>query len=470
MFDIVYIVSHGFASRMVTQTNLLGKLVQAGKSVALISPDKEDIVLKNYCNEEGVELYEFNPSSSFWTSQYTDSRKYFLEDIDSNVALKEKHIWAIKYNTSKNPWNHLRPRVLYLVYKLIKKFPIIRKLYRLKEQKYLKSNEAENLIKRLNPKYLVSTYPVSFGESMLLKAGNNNISTTTIIHLLSWDNISCKGHFPELGQKYIAWGPIMKQEFVEYYKINPNEIEICGVPHFDMHFESKSKPDFKKHLLQLGLDSEKPYIFFGMSSPRFAPMEIEIVERLSHAIQSNQFGADMQMVVRPHPQNVQGYMADLSWLPRLKKLQSNRVGVDYPLLKKSKMQWSMEMEDMIKFSQLLVHSKLCINSGSTLCIDALSCNIPVLVTAFDSDSKLNYWKSARRLMDFPHLKKLRDLGGFVVVNSFAKFFDEISKYISNPEKDIENRNTALFHETSANTGKATTTVVNYFFKINEINR
>ena len=46
MFDIVYIVSHGFASRMVTQTNLLGKLVQAGKSVALISPDKEDIVLK----------------------------------------------------------------------------------------------------------------------------------------------------------------------------------------------------------------------------------------------------------------------------------------------------------------------------------------------------------------------------------------------------------------------------------------
>ena len=98
---------------IVTQTNLLGKLVQAGKSVALISPDKEDIVLKNYCNEEGVELYEFNPSSSFWTSQYTDSRKYFLEDIDSNVALKEKHIWAIKYNTSKNPWNHLRPRVLY---------------------------------------------------------------------------------------------------------------------------------------------------------------------------------------------------------------------------------------------------------------------------------------------------------------------------------------------------------------------
>lgn len=65
MFDIVYIVSHGFASRMVTQTNLLGKLVQAGKSVALISPDKEDIVLKitamkkasNYMNSIQVRVF-----------------------------------------------------------------------------------------------------------------------------------------------------------------------------------------------------------------------------------------------------------------------------------------------------------------------------------------------------------------------------------------------------------------------------
>ena len=466
MFDIVYIVSHGFASRMVTQTNLLGKLVQAGKSVALISPDKEDIVLKNYCNEEGVELYEFNPSSSFWTSQYTDSRKYFLEDIDSNVALKEKHIWAIKYNTSKNPWNHLRPRVLYLVYKLIKKFPIIRKWYRLKEQKYLKSNEAENLIKRLNPKYLVSTYPVSFVESMLLKAGNNNNSTITMIHLLSWDNITCKGHFPELAQKYIAWGPIMKQEFIEYYKIEPFNIEICGVPHFDIHYESKSKPDFKKYIIQLGLDPDKPYLFFGMSSPRFAPKEIEIVEQLSVALHNNKFGERMQMVVRPHPQNVQGYMADLSWLPRLSKLQSKRVGIDYPLLKESKMQWSMEQADMIKLSQLLVHSKLCINSGSTLCIDALSCNIPVLVSAFDSDSELNYWKSARRLMDFPHLRKLREMGGFVVASSIENLIDEITNFISDPNRDLEKRKHALVMEISSNSGMATTSVFDYLINLN----
>ncbi|MBK7466867.1 MAG: hypothetical protein IPJ43_08600 [Saprospiraceae bacterium] len=45
--------------------------------------------MKNYCKDEGVELFEFNPSLNFWSSQYSDSRKYFLEDVDSNIALKE---------------------------------------------------------------------------------------------------------------------------------------------------------------------------------------------------------------------------------------------------------------------------------------------------------------------------------------------------------------------------------------------
>ena len=52
MIDIAYIVSHGFAARMVTQTDLLGLLVKEGKKVALICPDKNDENLKTYMLEE----------------------------------------------------------------------------------------------------------------------------------------------------------------------------------------------------------------------------------------------------------------------------------------------------------------------------------------------------------------------------------------------------------------------------------
>ena len=63
--DIAYIISHGFAARMVMQTNLLGRLVERGLKVALIAPDQDDENLKKYCSDNKIELHEFKHESSF---------------------------------------------------------------------------------------------------------------------------------------------------------------------------------------------------------------------------------------------------------------------------------------------------------------------------------------------------------------------------------------------------------------------
>lgn len=455
MIDIAYIVSHGFAARMVTQTNLLGLLVQAGRKVALISPDKNDSNLKEYCTKHNVQLYEFNPSSKFWTSQYTDIRKYFLEDIDNNVALKEKHIWATRYNTSKNPINHIRPRLAYIAYKLTKKFPSIRSWYKAREEKHLESIEADSLIEKLKPKLLIATYPVNFAEAMLLKSGNKNPQIKTLIHLLSWDNISCKGHFPQLADEYIAWGPIMKQEFIDYYNIEPNKIHECGVPHFDVHIVNRNTDTFKKEVTRLGLNPDHPYLFFGMSSPRFAPREIDIVEWLAKKITEGEFGENLQLVVRPHPQNVQGYMADKSWIPRLQKICNHRVAIDMPSLINSNLAWSMKENDMNTLSALLSGSKICLNSGSTVCIDALMCHVPVILTSFDGDHQLEYWKSSRRLIDYPHLKKMISYGGISVANNFKSLHNLIHLYLKDPYHLIEARENTVGLQCIKLSGNAT---------------
>ncbi len=361
MVDIAYIISHGFAARMVMQTNLLGKLVQQGKKVALISPDKNDENLVKYCQENRVELHEFYDPKSQKGSEYLEARKYYLEDVKNNTALWEKHIRATKYNPSKNPIKHLRPRWLYFIHQLIQKFPFLRETYIKKENEFITSSKAEDFIEQLQPKIVVATYPVNFLEGMLLKAAKKK-DKKTIIHLLSWDNISCKGRFPALADEYIAWGPIMKEEFQSYYNIPAKKIHALGVPHFDLHLESKKNPNASVYIEKLGINSELPYIFFGMSSPRFAPKEIDIVEWIATEIKKNTFGEKMQFIIRPHPQNVQGGMADKSWLPRLKALQGNRVAVDFPdLADKSKMAWSMQMNDIISLSQLIASSSVSLN-------------------------------------------------------------------------------------------------------------
>ena len=457
--DIAYIVSHGFASRMVMQTNLLGKLVADGKKVALIAPDDKDENLKKYCDENEVKLIQFDERSGFSSENYSFKRKYFLENIKENPALWEKHVFATRYNTSKHPLRLIRPFYYWIIYSLIPFFPSIRKRFIKKEREYLNSKTAEKLLLELKPKKLVSTYPINFNEGVLLHYGNKINEIETWIHLLSWDNITSKGRFPEIADKFIAWGPIMKKEFVEFYNISENKIFECGVPHFDLHVEVSKQGECNSEVKKLGLSAEKKNLFFAMSSPRFAPGEIEIVEWLARKIEDDFFG-DIQLIVRPHPQNVESQMADKSWLPRLKELNNlKRTKVSFPLLSKSNLGWSMQMDDMIGFSKLIGASSIVLNSGSTVSIDGLMHRKPIILTSFDGVKNKSYWRSAVRLIDYTHLKKMVSYNGIEVTKSYQDLEEGIGKYLLNLECNLENRKKTLEMECAEFSGNSTDKVV-----------
>jgi len=450
---------------MVMQTDLLGKLVRSGKRVAIIAPDKNDQNLVQYALKSGVELYEFNPSSNFWSANYAKGRMYFLENIRNNTALYEKHIYATEYTKYRHIWGWILPRVLMVVHDVKESIPAVKRWYQKREKKQLKSAEAMSILNLIDPKVVVSTYPVNFREGMLLEAAKNQ-GRKTIIHLLSWDNISCKGHFPTLADEYIAWGPIMQEELQRYYQVDKEKIHVCGVPHFDVHLESRKNPDPHPYLRELGLDPRKPYLLFGMSSPRFAPREIDIVEWLAKEIDKNTFGAEMQLVVRPHPQNVQGGMADESWLSRLKDLKRSRVAVDFPDLVESNMPWSMQDKDMIRLSHLLAGCSISLNSGSTLSIDALMCGVPVILTSFDGDEKLPYWRSARRLIDYPHLRKIAKENAILTSSSFENLTVVIRSFLGNRNLNIVSRNKLLsLHCGDQANGDATMRVIEVLAQI-----
>jgi hypothetical protein len=167
--------------------------------------------------------------------------------------------------------------------------------------------------------------------------------------------------------------------------------------------------------------------------------EIEVVEWLAQAVSNNVWGPDLQLVIRPHPQNVNGYTADPTWLPRLNALISNRVVVDYPALKKSKLSWSMQEKDLPRLVNLIGGCAVCLNSGSTLSIDAVIHDKPVVLSLFDADKTLPWHRSIRRYFDLIHYKKLIELGGVRATRNFDEFQTAISAYLENPTLDAEFR-------------------------------
>jgi hypothetical protein len=300
---------------------------------------------------------------------------------------------------------------------------------------------------------LVSTYPVSILEACFLHAARKS-GITTVSQLLSWDNITSKGRFSVVSDYYVTWGPIMSEELSEYYAVTDDRIFECGVAHFDQHVNGVVAGESARILGELGLDPGRPYMLFGLSSPTVSPHEIDVVESLAKAVRREDFGSGVQLIVRPHPQNIQGYTADASWLPRLQAVAGGPVVIDYPAMEASRLAWNMKATDLPRLVNLLSGCAICLNSGSTLAIDGIIHDKPVILTLFDGDAELPWHRSIVRYNDVIHMRKLIELGGLRVASSYKELTLAIKSYLSDPSLDAAGRSLTIERECGVVDGHA----------------
>ena len=180
---------------MLFQTGLVRQLAEQMVSIALVLPDATDENLRQLKNHPNIQVFDPEIRQTIWDDDYGVKRMYFLEDLHSNPVFYEKHLYSILYTKSLHPWKRIRPFIYYPIHQLTRVFPGIKKWFKKREKRHLESPKATALLKQIKPKLVVSTYPINFLESKFLYAAQQ-LKITTVIHLLSWDNITSKGIFP----------------------------------------------------------------------------------------------------------------------------------------------------------------------------------------------------------------------------------------------------------------------------------
>lgn len=437
--DVCYVLKDGFPARMVLHSDILPQLRARDVSVALVVPHADESLMRKVAERYGVRLFQAPNVYSRLTIEYEWLiRRYLFEDVLSNPSLKSWHL-KLKDMPEHPIRNQLRAAFYLTVNRLSLRSPAFRRfLQRIEKRLFLDNQEVGELIRLIRPKLLVSTYPVSILEAAFLHEARK-LGVTTVSQLLSWDNITSKGRFSVVSDLFLTWGPIMSGELAEYYDVPASRIYECGVAHFDQHVDAVVPGRGEEILEEIGLEPHRPYLFFGMSSPTVSPNEIEVVEWLAAAIRSGEFGSRLQLIVRPHPQNLEGYTADPSWLPRLKAVAGGPVAVDYPTLEQSALAWNMKEEDLPRLVNLLAGSSIVLNSGSTLAIDGIIHDKPVILTLFDGSETLPWHRSIRRYREVIHMRKLIELGGLRVAGSFDELRRLVKDYLADPSRDAEGR-------------------------------
>jgi hypothetical protein len=406
----------------------------------------------------GIHFAETN----LFRSQLAEMRRYLKEPIKENASLWSRHLFY--QNGSSHRLQRTQAVLNYLGHRLLYGSTLAHRCFDALDRTVHRSRVINAQFRELRPDVIVSTYPVTaFETSCLLEA--KALGIPTVGHLLSWDNITCKGRFAALPDYYLSWGPVMSEELREVYGVRANRIFECGVPHFDEHKRLVDSVYRAAVLRQMGLDPNRPYLLFGMSAPIFAPNEIDIVEWLAEQVNRDRFGMQMQLIIRPHPQNVSGNMSDASWLPRLEALRTTRVALNKPMLLGGGLKWGMEKEDMKLLVNLLAGCAVCLNSGSTLSIDAVIHDKPVIVTLFDAGQQLPWWQSARRIREFPHYRKLIAMGGVQPVDSYASLEHELDNYLERPQRQSDERSLTVSRQCGAVDGRASIRVADALLQI-----
>jgi CDP-glycerol glycerophosphotransferase (TagB/SpsB family) len=94
-------------------------------------------------------------------------------------------------------------------------------------------------------------------------------------------------------------------------------------------------------------------------------------------------------------------------------------------------------------ADLLYHSDVVVAFASTLAIDAVVFNKPIVFIGFDGESR-PYWQSVKRFYDLDHQQFLLKIGGI----KFAKNLDElknyIQEYLNNPNLDDSGRKKIIY--------------------------
>ncbi|MBI1305682.1 MAG: hypothetical protein GC181_03600 [Bacteroidetes bacterium] len=449
---LAYLISHGHTARGAFQTGLLDKLNETFDVQIIAKPDALE-ALAGVLNHSGIKIHSYDYKISRGDTVQSMLRAHVHQNIRKNPALWEKHLWRINSKKNSLP-RRLMNKMYFYLGAFLRVFPGGRSLFSKLESSVYHRPDAQELLKNIGADIVLSTRPVDEMEVTLLESAQR-LGIHKTFYILSWDNITSKGIFPVIGDTFLTWGPVMNDELKEYYQINESRIYNTGVTHFDIHFKVRSGELRINDLLSsMGLNDQKPYLLFTMSASYYAPTEIDIVEWLAEEVRNNSFGPDMQLVIRPHMANLMASRSDQSWLERLQNLKSDRVALDIPDSENSLLTWYMKQDDMVKLSNLIYGSAMCLNSGSTIAIEAAYLDRPVILTSFDT-KPFPKWQSATRLLEYIHLEKFVSFGGCLLPKNLETLKTDINQYIQTPELQSAERKKTVEMECFKNDGKAT---------------
>ena len=267
-------------------------------------------------------------------------------------------------------------------------------------------------------------------ENSLVKEAQK-LGIHTLYFCENWDHLY---QWPSnmVHDEVLVWGPIVRELVANHHQMPRSKIGILGVPQFDIYVNGKL-PDRETFFREHKLDPNVPLVFFATTSDQDFPYNHEVIEIILGMNESGRFTRKCQFILRPHPRCD---FANYEKYGRRPGVYAQPPGRPAQLADG----WNPSYDDMAELAATIRHSDIVICPSSTIIVDAIACDKPVVAIAFDGPHEdLNFYLSHRRIFKFELMQDILRLDCFRVSETREQFLRYFNAYLENSARDAEGR-------------------------------
>ncbi|RIK53760.1 MAG: hypothetical protein DCC59_06105 [Chloroflexi bacterium] len=343
-----------------------------------------------------------------------------------------RHMWRLHDSRACSWSQKIRRGLLKVSAVLLANRPSLERLTRISNELtwlFRPTREFESLFKRLKPDLVFNASHIHGHQADLPLHIAGRMGIPTAAFVFSWDNLTTRSRIFVPYDHFLMWNESMKSLLLQQYPyLDPSQVVVTGTPQFDFHFKPEYKLSRAELCRRLGIDPARPFVLYTTGMDTDFLDEHKFIEAVIHILQEIALPLRPQLVVRT-------YIKGTS--PEIQALASQKIpDVVFPPILWDR-QWVMPLrEDLALYSSLLHHCALGINAASTVSLELMALNKPVINLGMEPPgSVLPDWEQFSRHVDYEHFRPVAASGGVMVARSIDDLRTMIARGLEQPLAD-----------------------------------
>ena len=269
------------------------------------------------------------------------------------------------------------------------------------------------------------------GELPLRVAHAMGIRTAGFI--FSWDNLTSRSRIFVPYDDYLVWHNPMRDQLLGLYpKLRPEQVHVTGTPQFDFHSKSEYVLPREELCRRIGVDPGRPYILYTTGIDRHFYEEYRHVQSVIDMLPDLQAEPRPQLVVRNYVKGTSPELREMAGRPWR--------DVVFPEVLWDAKWATPHYEDLTMYTSMVHHAALSINAASTVSLEFIMLDKPVINLDFDPPgSNLAWCDGYRRHIDFDHYRPIAQSGATMVARSTDDIRRMIERGLKDPGADTDAR-------------------------------